>query len=75
MLDHQLADGPQLDRVIGQGFEGLRHGREYTAMGNRPEPKIAKKPMFYWANGYPAVSGFQVLKGARQSIPSSSIAS
>ena len=37
MLDHQLADSPQLGGVIGQGFEGLRHGREYTATRGRPE--------------------------------------
>lgn len=40
-LDHQLADGPQLSRVIGQGFEGLRHAREYTGTPDHLEPKTA----------------------------------
>jgi len=38
-------------------------------------PKQHQWPMFYWVERYPAVSGFQVFKGARQSIPSSIIAS
>jgi len=41
MLDHQLADGPQLGGVIWQGFEGLRHGRKYTGMPDYLEPKTA----------------------------------
>ena len=75
MLDHQLTNSPQLGRIIWQGFEELQHRRNYTDTPEQTEQKTESKPMLYWKNGYPAVSGFHVFKGARQSIPSSSIAS
>ena len=37
------------------------------------ERKTAPKPMFYGVIDHPAVRGFQVFCGMRQSIPSSSI--